>query len=63
MRKLILNYKSGYKPQTNEGAITIYFEDNSSQDFLNLSLEQFTALLLMLMQKNVYWDGTWIQAN
>jgi hypothetical protein len=45
------------------GAITIYLDDKSTKDFLNLSLEQFTALLLVLNQNSVYWDGTWVQAG
>lgn len=63
MKQLILYYKSGYNVQSNMGAITIYLDDNSTKDFLNLSLEQFTALLLVLSQKVVYWDGTWVQAG
>jgi hypothetical protein len=63
MKKLILYYKSGYNVQSNMGAITIYLDDKSTKDFLNLSLEQFTALLLVLSQKVVYWDGTWVQAG
>ena len=63
MKKLILYHKSGYNVQTNMGAITIYLEDKSTKDFLNLTLEQFTALLLVLNQSSVYWDGTWVQAG
>jgi hypothetical protein len=63
MKKHIINYKSGYNTQTNRGAITIYFEDSDSKDFLDLALEEFIALMMVLKRKNVYWDGTWVEAG
>lgn len=60
---LILSFKSGFNTQTNQGAITIYLEDNTSHNFLNLSQDKFIALMMVLNQQNAYWDGTWIQVQ
>ena len=60
MNLRVLYYRLSFRPGADYGNIRIYLENQSHFDFTRLSAQEFNALVNVLDNEPVFWNGTWL---